>query len=125
MGSALAKNYDVEKEATCSGGHCYLWQVFKATRKKDGKKVSVFYFNKADFEKRITQSLGSKRAKFVRDAVFEIMKKEVAALKALSKGADGASAPPGVLRLYEAIEESKKELAFVAERVLCSLGNAT
>ena len=52
MGSALAKNYDVEKEATCSGGHCYLWQVFKATRKKDGKKVSVFYFNKADFEKR-------------------------------------------------------------------------
>merc|ERR1712185_824245 len=53
------------------------------------------------------------------------MKKEVAALKALSKGADGASAPPGVLRLYEAIEESKKELAFVAERVLCSLGNAT
>ena len=68
MGSALAKNYDVEKEATCSGGHCYLWQVFKATRKKDDKKVSVFYFNKADFEKRITQSLGAKRAKFVRDA---------------------------------------------------------
>ena len=37
MGSALAKNYDVEKEATCSGGHCYLWQVFKATRKKEPK----------------------------------------------------------------------------------------
>jgi SCY1-like protein 2 len=128
MGSALQKTYNVEAHATASGGHCYLWKVYKATRKKDGRPVSVFVFDKTEFEKSLTkQGVPAKRIKFVKEIVFDIMKKEVAALRDMAgaKGADGAATPPGVLRLLEAPEENKQALVFVSERVLCSLGNAT
>ena len=36
MGSELSKRYDVDKDATGSGGHGYQWKSYQATRKKDG-----------------------------------------------------------------------------------------
>ena len=51
MGSELSKRYDVDKDATGSGGHGYQWKSYQATRKKDGLEVSVFVFEKASLEK--------------------------------------------------------------------------
>ena len=47
MGSELSKRYDVDKDATGSGGHGYQWKSYQATRKKGGLEVSVFVFEKA------------------------------------------------------------------------------
>ena len=53
MGSELSKRYDVDKDATGSGGHGYQWKSYQATRKKDGLEVSVFVFEKASLEKQL------------------------------------------------------------------------
>ena len=50
MGSALTKNYDVEKEPYISGGQHGLWKVYRGKKKSspnvDTSDVSIFMFDK-------------------------------------------------------------------------------
>ena len=113
-GDAIAKKYDMEKEHSASGGHRYLWKVYDGVHRKSKFPVSIFVLEKDNEQ---IKSL----SKTEKEALIESFRKEIAILKAFS-----AAKPepcPYVLRLFEAIEESKKILAFVTERVHCSLGN--
>jgi hypothetical protein len=46
MGGALAKEFDIESEQSCSGGKGYNYSIFNATEKATGNAVSIFRFDK-------------------------------------------------------------------------------
>ena len=48
MGSELSKRYDVDKDATGSGGHGYQWKSYQATRKKDGLEAWLALVNASE-----------------------------------------------------------------------------
>lgn len=79
MGSELSKRYNVDRDATATGGHGYQWKVYDATRKKDGLECSVFVFDKAALEKK----LGSKNATLTK-RIVEIMRRDCNALAELA-----------------------------------------
>ena len=151
MGSELSKRYDVDKDATGSGGHGYQWKSYQATRKKDGLEVSVFVFEKASLEKQLRnqKSLFEKVVLTARRDVATLANlagierrqlekvraaaagptslRDAMASAALGVGTAVATAsrkaPPGCLQLIETLE-SRQAIVFVGERVACSLGNA-
>ena len=151
MGSELSKRYDVDKDATGSGGHGYQWKSYQATRKKDGLEVSVFVFEKAALEKQLRnqKSLFEKVVMTARRDVATLANlagierrqlekvraaaagptslRDAMASAALGVGTAVATAsrkaPPGCLQLIETLE-SRQAIVFVGERVACSLGNA-
>lgn len=151
MGSELSKRYDVDADATGSGGHGYQWKSYRATRKKDGLEVSVFVFEKASLKKNLlgNKSLYEKIVMTARRDVATLANlagierrqlekvraaaagpaslRDAVASAALGVGTATATAtrkaPPGCLQLIETLE-SRQAIVFVGECVACSLGNA-
>ncbi|KAJ1447459.1 kinase-like domain-containing protein [Pelagophyceae sp. CCMP2097] len=152
MGNEIAKRYSVDQKPTSSGGHGYLWKAHDAVRKKDGAECSVFVFQKSDLERRLKGHgpLAQRvLAVMAKDAAIlgelcgmEEQKTKKAepssgaaglfssavAMAGVAVGADfsvktaKARSPRGILQVYEVVE-SRTVLAFVGERVACSLGN--
>ena len=60
-------------------------------------------------------------SKTQREALLESFRRDIAVLKIFAQAKPAPN--PYVLRLYEAFEETKKSLAFVAERIIFSLAN--
>lgn len=53
MGSALTKNYDLEKESYLSAGLHGLWKVYRGKKKDRGfMDVSIFIFEKKLLDKK-------------------------------------------------------------------------
>ena len=106
--------YIIEASHCASGGPRFLLRVFRATHKKSGSPVSVFVLDKND-------SRIASMPKTQREAFLESFRRDISTLRAYSQ----AKPAPNlyVLRLYEVFEETKKSIAFVAERVVFSLGN--
>ncbi|EWM23795.1 protein kinase [Nannochloropsis gaditana] len=107
MGNELTKKYDKEKIHTASGGHECLWKIYRATVKSTGEPASVFVLDLDDLK-----SL----PKNEREQLLDIFRKDIRALRELNH--------PYILKIYDVLEENKKCLAFVAERVSFSLANA-
>lgn len=106
----IAKKYEMDEEPTASGGLACLWKIYKATEKASGNPVSVFVFTKEDL-KDVDKAL--------REQVLVILRREVKVLEGMA-----ARKHPSVVRHIESFEETKKVLAFVTERVSCSLADA-
>lgn len=106
----IAKKYDMDEEPSASGGLACLWKIYKATDKASGDPVSVFVFTKEDL-KEVDKAL--------REQVLVILRREVKVIEGMS-----TRKHPSVVRLIESFEETKKLLAFVTERVSCSLADA-
>lgn len=100
----------MEEEPSASGGLACLWKIYKATEKATGAPVSVFVFTKEDL-KDVNKAL--------REQVLVILRRELKVLEGMS-----ARKHPSVVRHIETFEETKKLLAFVTERVSCSLADA-
>lgn len=131
----LAKRYDMPKHHAASGGHECLWKVYQAAAKGSGEPVSVFVVDKDEL-----RATGMQKSE--REQLLDIMRRDVRALKdmehprvlkvievSMSVGGwvfvGGKWAGPSrFLGGVQVFEESKRSLAFVAERVLCSLANA-
>ena len=73
MGSALTKNYDVEKEPYISGGQHGLWKVYRAKKKfsatPDNADVCIFMIDKKSVTKKNTDLKKQQE-------LFEILKRE-------------------------------------------------
>ena len=110
MTAQIAKKYDMDEEPSATGGLACLWKIYKATDKASGEPVSVFVFTKEDL-KDVDKAL--------REQVLVILRRELKVLEGMS-----TRKHPSVVRLIEAFEETKKLLAFVTERVSCSLADA-
>lgn len=55
MGSALTKNYEVDKEAYMNGGLHGLWKVHRGKKKdRNNMDVSIFFFEKKLIDKKKT-----------------------------------------------------------------------
>ena len=106
----IAKKYEMDEEPSASGGLACLWKIYKATDKATGSPVSVFVFTKEDL-KDVDKAL--------REQVLVILRREVKVLEGMA-----ARKHPSVVRHVESFEETKKVLAFVTERVSCSLADA-
>ena len=106
----IGKKYEMDEEPSASGGLACLWKIFKATDRASGQPVSVFVFSKDDL-KEVDKAL--------REQVLVIMRREIKVLEGMSERKH-----PSVVRLVESFEETKKLLAFVTERVACSLADA-
>lgn len=106
----IAKKYDMQEEPAASGGLACLWKIYKATEKVTGNPVSIFVFSKEDL-KHVDKAL--------REQVFVILRRELKILQSMS-----SRKHPSVVQHIESFEESKKLLAFVTERVSCSLADA-
>lgn len=100
----------MDDEPSASGGLACLWKIYKATDKASGEPVSVFVFTKEDL-KEVDKAL--------REQVLVILRRELKVLSGMS-----TRKHPSVVRHIESFEETKKLLAFVTERVSCSLADA-
>ncbi|CAM9452680.1 unnamed protein product, partial [Ectocarpus sp. 12 AP-2014] len=110
MGNEIAKKYEMDEEPSASGGLACLWKIYKAMDKATGNPVSVFVFTKEDL-KDVDKAL--------REQVLVILRRELKVLEGMA-----ARKHPSVVRHIESFEETKKLLAFVTERVSCSLADA-
>lgn len=106
----IAKKYEMDEEPSASGGLACLWKIYNATDKASRRPVSVFVFTKDDL-KDVDKAL--------REQVLVILRRELKVLEGMS-----TRKHPSVVQLIESFEETKKLIAFVTERVSCSLANA-
>lgn len=102
----------MDEEPTASGGLSCLWKIYSATEKVTSLPVSVHVFKKEELKD---------LDKAIREQVLDILRRE---LKTLTLVNTAGRPHPGVLRHVETFEESRTALAFVTERVACSLANA-
>jgi SCY1-like protein 2 len=112
MGSALTKNYDVEKEPYISGGQFGLWKVFRARKKfsatPDNADVSIFMLDKKLVTKKNTDPKKQQE-------LFDVLKRDAQNLAKFRH--------PSMLNLIEAPIEDKSLIAFVTEPVEYTLAN--
>lgn len=101
------------EEPCASGGLSCLWKIYSAKDKISGDLVSVHVFKKDDLKE---------LDKALREQILELLRKEIKVFTLVST----AGRPhPGVVRHIEAFEENRSILAFVTERLSCSLADAT
>ncbi|GAB9475613.1 Scy1 protein kinase [Globisporangium polare] len=108
LGEEFNKHYETPKDCTASGGHELSWKIFPAISRKSGQEVSIFVFDKDDLKKF--------KKKEHQERILEVLRQEMKTLRLLRH--------PHVLKVEEIFEESRRTLAFVTERVTCSLANA-
>lgn len=108
LGEEFNKHYETPKDCTASGGHELSWKIFPAISRKSGQEVSIFVFDKDDLKKI--------KKKEHQERILEVLRQEMKTLRLLRH--------PHVLKVEEIFEESRRTLAFVTERVTCSLANA-
>ena len=107
MGNQLKKEYDVDLDDQCgSGGLGLRWKLFNATDLKTKEQCTIFTFSKKDLPKSIKKD---------GDRFINLLKKEV------ERGYKFKH--PNCLKVIKPIKEFRGELAFVTERVMCSLAN--
>lgn len=100
----------MNEEPSATGGLSGLWKIYSAKDKASGAPVSVHVFKKEDLKD---------LDKAIREQVLDILRREMKTLSSVS------SRPhPSVLRYIERFEENRSILAFVTERVACSLAGA-
>ncbi|KAG5178436.1 kinase-like domain-containing protein, partial [Tribonema minus] len=110
MGSEISKNYHVADQPSASGGNACLWRIYSARSKATGDPVSVWVFNKSEDLRDVTDKAHKER-------IMDILRREVKALKSMRH--------PSIVSVVETFEEARGGgLAFVTERVKCSLANA-
>ncbi|RHY31370.1 hypothetical protein DYB32_003567, partial [Aphanomyces invadans] len=105
LGEEYEKGYEMPRDSTASGGHELLWKIYPALSRKTGAEVSVFVFDKKDLDK--VQN---------KERVLDVLRQDMKTLRVLRH--------PQILKIEEVIEETRKTLSFVTERVTCSLANA-
>lgn len=107
MGNQLKKEYDVNLDKQCgSGGLGLRWKLFDATDLKTKEECTIFTFSKKELPKQMKKD---------GDRFINLLKKEV------ERGYKFKH--PNCLRVIKPIKEFRGELAFVTERVMCSLSN--
>eukprot|EP01083_Nonionella_stella_P082386 227402_1 len=107
MGNQLKKEYNVNLDSQCgSGGLGLRWKLYKATDLKTKQEVTIFTFSKKELPKSMRKD---------GDRFINLLKKEV------ERG--NKFKHPNCLRVIKPIKEFRGELAFVTERVMCSLSN--
>lgn len=107
MGEDISKLYEMPKDSTASGGHELLWKIYPGICKKSGLEVSIFVFDKDEMKK---------QHKDVQERIIDIMRTDMKTLRVLRH--------PHVLKVEHVFEETKRSLAFVTEKIICSLANA-
>lgn len=100
------------EQPSASGGLSCLWKIYSATDKASGLPVSVHVFKKEDLKE---------LDKALREQVLDILRRD---LKTLTLVNTVGRPHPSVIRHIETFEETRAALAFVTERVACSLANA-
>ena len=113
--SAISKRVEgLPKEPTASAGHLGMWKIYPGTRKDDGAECSVWAFDKADLAKKDRPG-GAVADKAVQEQIFEIMKRDMKSMKECECS--------GVVKVHDVLEETKSTLAFMTERVVCSVAD--
>mmetsp|Transcript_11153 Transcript_11153/g.16929 ORF Transcript_11153/g.16929 Transcript_11153/m.16929 type:complete len:1074 (-) Transcript_11153:66-3287(-) len=107
MGNQLKKDYDVNLDQQCgSGGMGLRWKLYNAVDLKTKEECTIFIFSKKDLPKSMKKES---------DRFLALLKKEV------DRGYKFKH--PNCLRVVKPVKEFRGELAFVTERVMCSLSN--
>ena len=107
MGNQLKKEYDVDlNQQSGSGGLGLRWKLYSATDLKTKEECTIFTFSKKELPKSMKKGA---------DRFISLLKKEV------ERGYKFKH--PNCLRVIKPIKEFRGELAFVTERVMCSLAN--
>lgn len=106
--TGIKASYSIsDSEFFTSGG----WKVHSGKHRNSSKKVSVFIFNKSNFETQIhrlqNQSRSIGNAKLIIEDTFRILRFEVSQLTKLKH--------PNILSIVEACEETKLKFIFVTE----------
>ncbi|KAL1518045.1 hypothetical protein ABEB36_001731 [Hypothenemus hampei] len=102
----IVNHYEVGK-LVANAGPEFIWKIYEAYRKSDGKECSVFVF-----EKRCAEKLHKPKRK---EAVTEILRNSIKELEILRH--------PKLLHVLHSIEECENTLAFSSEPVYASLAN--
>eukprot|EP00002_Diphylleia_rotans_P012496 TRINITY_DN2445_c0_g1_i5.p1 TRINITY_DN2445_c0_g1~~TRINITY_DN2445_c0_g1_i5.p1 ORF type:complete len:919 (+),score=220.08 TRINITY_DN2445_c0_g1_i5:96-2852(+) len=105
MGSQITKEYDVGAVVGSGGVGC-AWRIHTATKRANGEKVSIFLFERKQYER---------YPKAILDIVLERMKKEMTQLVRLRH--------PSVVRVMQTFDDGKGELAIVTEPIAFSMAN--
>ena len=90
MGNAIAKKFNADEAHSASAGHMQLWKIRNATTKDKNAKVSLWTFDKTELA---TAKTGPVTDKAVLEQIFQIMKKDMNALKEMKSS--------NVLQLFE------------------------
>ena len=113
--SAISRKVqDLPKEPTATAGHLQLWKIWPGVRKDTGEECSVWAFDKADLSKKGRHG-GEITDKAVQEQLFQIMVRDMKSMKECECG--------GLVKVIEIVEETKSTLAFISERVVCSLAD--
>lgn len=92
MGNQLFKNYDVEKEPCCVGGHNGVWKIYNGVKQDSTKrKVSIWTFDK--------KNITDKAAKAAREEIAAFLKKEATSMMKIRH--------PNIVNLVEPVIEDK------------------
>ncbi|XP_066155262.1 SCY1-like protein 2 isoform X2 [Euwallacea fornicatus] len=102
----ITNHYDVGKQIANAGPE-FVWKIYEAYRKSDGKECSVFVF-----EKRCAEKLHKPKRK---ETVTEILRNSIKELEIYRH--------PKLLHVLHSIEECDNTLAFASEPVYASLAN--
>lgn len=97
--------------------HYESWAIYPANHRQTGKFVSVFIFDKSNFESVVnrlcSQSPNTKSPKSIINECYEILRNEVSNLARLRH--------PQILTVIEPLEETKLKLLFATEPVTANL----
>ncbi|CAM9417328.1 unnamed protein product, partial [Choristocarpus tenellus] len=97
----------MSEEPIGSGGLASLWKIYSAKDRISGADVSVHVFKKEELKD---------IDKATREQVLDILRRDVKVLSSM--------AHPSVVRHIESFEENRSIMAFVTERLSCSLADA-
>ncbi|GAM17573.1 hypothetical protein SAMD00019534_007480, partial [Acytostelium subglobosum LB1] len=100
--SSPVKDFDLKQ----SNAHTKYWKIHDATKKTSGEDVSVFLFDKKQYEK---------MSRSAQDELLGHLKREAQSLIRLRH--------PSILNVVNAVEETKISLYFATEPVLATLDN--
>mmetsp|Transcript_8941 Transcript_8941/g.13432 ORF Transcript_8941/g.13432 Transcript_8941/m.13432 type:complete len:1031 (-) Transcript_8941:98-3190(-) len=115
MGNEITKKYELPAEHNATAGLCQLWKIYpgyKMAKDMTKREVSVWIMTKDGLSKRDPIPVTEKSHV---EQVFQIMKKDVLTMKDMSHG--------GIVKVIEVVEEGRKGIAFVTERIVCSLAD--
>ena len=113
--SAISRN--VKECAEChsaTAGHLQLWQIRSGISVKTNENVSVWTFDKKDFNNDQRKG-GAITDRAHQEQIYEVMMKDMKGMQ------DSACA--GVVQVTEILQDDKSALAFTTEPIICSLAD--
>jgi hypothetical protein len=107
MGNDIIRKYQLDETESSRGGLNSLWKIYPGTNGLSKEQISVWILTKdhlPDYESKIMEQL------------FRIMKKDLQIMKELSSN-------NSYIKIHEVIEDGRMDVAFVTERIICSLSD--